>query len=102
MPISYARARATWPGTSALMTHIEANHVYLIFAFYTGDAAGQNMVTFCTAAICAGAHRPRAVRATHAHDAGAHGRVLVHEVIGGVQTGSIGVSGHISNGIADS
>ncbi|HYW10241.1 MAG TPA: hypothetical protein VE913_24970 [Longimicrobium sp.] len=32
--------------------HVEANHVYLVFAFHTGDAAGQNMVTFCTAAIC--------------------------------------------------
>lgn len=35
-----------------MMTHVEANHVYLVFAFHTGDAAGQNMVTFCTAAIC--------------------------------------------------
>jgi hydroxymethylglutaryl-CoA reductase (NADPH) len=35
-----------------LLVHLEANHVYLIFTFHTGDAAGQNMVTSCTAAIC--------------------------------------------------
>ncbi len=29
----------------------EGNHVHLIFAFTTGDAAGQNMVTIATAAI---------------------------------------------------
>ncbi|MGO8673425.1 MAG: hydroxymethylglutaryl-CoA reductase [Capsulimonadaceae bacterium] len=32
--------------------HIEGNHVYLNFEFTTGDAAGQNMVTIATAAIC--------------------------------------------------
>src|SRR3989454_7421078 len=32
--------------------HLESRCVYLIFAFHTGDAAGQNMVTFCTAAVC--------------------------------------------------
>lgn len=31
---------------------IEANHVYLICSFTTGDAAGQNMVTFATNALC--------------------------------------------------
>lgn len=31
---------------------VEGNHVYLACAFRTGDAAGQNMVTFATAAIC--------------------------------------------------
>ena len=31
---------------------IEGNHVYLIFEFLTGDAAGQNMVTIATEAIC--------------------------------------------------
>lgn len=35
-----------------LKTNIEGNQVNLVFEFYTGDAAGQNMVTFCTAAIC--------------------------------------------------
>ena len=32
---------------------IEGNHVYVIFTFHTGDAAGQNMVTIATQAICA-------------------------------------------------
>ena len=31
---------------------LEGNHVYLNFEFRTGDAAGQNMVTICTEAIC--------------------------------------------------
>jgi hydroxymethylglutaryl-CoA reductase (NADPH) len=32
---------------------VEGNHVYLVFEFTTGDAAGQNMVTIATEAICA-------------------------------------------------
>ena len=124
-----------------LMTHIEANHVYLIFAFYTGDAAGQNMVTFCTAAICAdilerspiaptswylesnmsGDKKATALSFFQTRGRNAIAEVLVDRelfekrmhttpermaeywrmsFIGGVQTGSIGVSGHISNGIA--
>src|SRR5262245_38155113 len=31
---------------------VEGNHVYLTFEFGTGDAAGQNMVTIATQAIC--------------------------------------------------
>ncbi|MCU7843903.1 MAG: hydroxymethylglutaryl-CoA reductase [Candidatus Thiodiazotropha sp. (ex Monitilora ramsayi)] len=31
---------------------VEGNHVYLRFDFHTGDAAGQNMVTIATQAIC--------------------------------------------------
>ena len=31
---------------------VEGNHVYLSFEYTTGDAAGQNMVTFATDAIC--------------------------------------------------
>lgn len=31
---------------------VEGNHVYLVFDFTTGDAAGQNMVTIATEAIC--------------------------------------------------
>jgi hydroxymethylglutaryl-CoA reductase (NADPH) len=31
---------------------VEGNHVYLRFDFHTGDAAGQNMVTIATRAIC--------------------------------------------------
>ncbi|RFA25578.1 3-hydroxy-3-methylglutaryl-CoA reductase [Alkalilimnicola ehrlichii] len=39
---------------------VEGNHVYLHFEFATGDAAGQNMVTIATEAICAHilAHAP--------------------------------------------
>jgi len=35
-----------------LRTVIEGNHVYLELCFLTGDAAGQNMVTFAAEAIC--------------------------------------------------
>ena len=31
---------------------VEGNHVYLNFSFTTGEAAGQNMITFATAGIC--------------------------------------------------
>jgi hydroxymethylglutaryl-CoA reductase (NADPH) len=34
-------------------TAIEGNHLYLDCAYATGEAAGQNMVTFATAALCA-------------------------------------------------
>ena len=39
---------------------VEANHVYVNFEFETGDAAGQNMVTLATAALCRdiAAHSP--------------------------------------------
>ena len=124
-----------------LMTHIEANHVYLIFAFYTGDASGQNMVTFCTAAICediltrspimpqtwflesnmSGDKKATALSFLQTRGRNAIAEVVIERdlftkrmhttpdkmaeywrmsFIGGVQTGSIGVSGHISNGIA--
>ncbi len=137
-----AAARQTRHGRLLdLMTQIEANHVYLIFAFHTGDAAGQNMVTFCTAAICeeilartpvqprywflesnmSGDKKATALGFLHTR-----GRNVTAEVnlprelvierlhttpermsdywrvsfIGGVQSGSIGVNGHIANGIA--
>lgn len=35
-----------------LVANIEGNHLILMFDFQTGDAAGQNMVTICTDAIC--------------------------------------------------
>jgi hydroxymethylglutaryl-CoA reductase (NADPH) len=124
-----------------MMTHIEANHVYLIFAYHTGDAAGQNMVTFCTAAICRDILDRTPVqprywflesnmsgdkKATAMSFLQTRGRNVTAEVclprelvtrglrttpermveywqmsfVAGVQTGSIGVSGHIANGIA--
>jgi len=36
-----------------MRTVVEGNHVYLHFDYETGDAAGQNIVTFATEAICA-------------------------------------------------
>ncbi|MEK7413039.1 MAG: hydroxymethylglutaryl-CoA reductase [Planctomycetota bacterium] len=35
-----------------LRVTVEGNHVYLLFDYSTGDAAGQNMVTIATQAIC--------------------------------------------------
>lgn len=35
-----------------LRVTVEGNHVYLLFDFSTGDAAGQNMVTIATQAVC--------------------------------------------------
>lgn len=35
-----------------LRVTVEGNHVYLGFDYATGDAAGQNMVTIATAAVC--------------------------------------------------
>lgn len=124
-----------------LLAHVEANHVYLIFAFHTGDAAGQNMVTFCTAAICdeilattpvaplswyLEANMSGDKKATVLSFLHTRGRHVMAEVtlprklvqrglhttpermaeywsmsfVGGAQSGSIGVSGHIANGIA--
>lgn len=35
-----------------LHTHMEGNHVYLMCEYTTGDAAGQNMTTIATQALC--------------------------------------------------
>ncbi|TVP55212.1 MAG: 3-hydroxy-3-methylglutaryl-CoA reductase [Gemmatimonadales bacterium] len=124
-----------------LATHVEANHVYLIFSLHPGDAAGQNMVTMCTAAICEDILERTPVtpewwflesnmsgdkKATVLSFLNTRGRNVMAECriprrlvekglhttpeqmdrywrmsfIGGVQTGSIGVSGHIANGLA--
>ena len=124
-----------------LLAHIEANHVYLILAYHTGDAAGQNMVTFCTEAVCeallAGspikpvswfieANMSGDKKATVLSFLHTRGRHVMAEVtlprrlvekglhttpdrmaeywrmsfVGGAQSGSIGVSGHVANGIA--
>lgn len=121
--------------------YVEGNHVYLTFAFRTGDAAGQNMVTFCTAAICEDILERAPVRPRHwyleANLSGdkkataqsllmTRGRNVSAEAIlprravqrylrttpermcdywrmcfvGGVQSGSIGASGHVANAIA--
>ena len=45
---------------SAVRSTIEGNHVYLDVVFTTGDAAGQNIATFATEAVCRyiAAHSP--------------------------------------------
>ena len=124
-----------------LLVHMETRTVYLMFAFYTGDASGQNMVTLCTDAICQDivARTPVAPRqwfiesnlsgdkkATALSFMNTRGRKVMAEVtvpralvesvlhttpervcdywrlsfIAGVQSGSIGVTGHFANGIA--
>ncbi len=35
-----------------LRLNMEGNQILVVFEYYTGDAAGQNMVTLCTDAIC--------------------------------------------------
>lgn len=37
---------------TSITPQIEGDHVYLVCSFTTGDAAGQNMVTFATNALC--------------------------------------------------
>jgi hydroxymethylglutaryl-CoA reductase (NADPH) len=124
-----------------LLAHVEANHVYLILAYHTGDAAGQNMVTFCTEAVCERilaespvkpvswfleANMSGDKKATVLSFLQTRGRHVMAEVtlprrlvekglhttpdlmaeywrmsfVGGAQSGSIGVSGHVANGIA--
>jgi hydroxymethylglutaryl-CoA reductase (NADPH) len=124
-----------------LQIHMQTRTVYLVFAFHTGDASGQNMVTLCTDAICQDliARTPVAPlrwfiesnlsgdkKATAMSFLHTRGRKVMAEVtvprelverqlhttpeaicdywrmsfIGGVQSGSIGVTGHFANGIA--
>jgi len=136
-----AASRTRYGRLIDLSTHIEANHVYLILAIHPGDAAGQNMVTLCTAAICEDILERTPIqpsywflesnmsgdkKATVLSFLNTRGRNVIAECriprtliekglhttpeqmdrywrmsfIGGVQTGSIGVSGHIANGLA--
>ncbi len=46
------RANTNYGELIDISTTMEGNHVYLNFEFQTGDAAGQNMITICTEAIC--------------------------------------------------
>lgn len=143
----YDRLQEIVAGTSRfcrlldLKTTVIGKEVYLGFEFYTGDAAGQNMVTIATEAICqailAGAPiQPRHwfldgnlsgdKKATMLGFTYARGKKVVAEVsvdpvivrrflhvepeqmvrywqvsvLGGVQSGSIGVQGHFSNALA--
>lgn len=120
---------------------IEGNHVYLLLEFTTGDAAGQNMVTLATQAVCeliasdcpvqpsyyfvegnlsgdkkASAQSFQSVRGKKvtAEVRLTHKLVERHlhttpekmtnywrmSAIGGVLSGTIGVQGHYSNGLA--
>lgn len=124
-----------------LQVQVEARSVYVILAFHTADASGQNMVTFCTDAVCAdllerAPVKPRSwylesnmsgdKKATVLSFQQTRGRRVMAEVtlprvlverglhttpekmseywrtsfIAGVQSGSIGVSGHVANGLA--
>jgi hydroxymethylglutaryl-CoA reductase (NADPH) len=136
-----ARTRTSHGRLLDVHAHLEGNHVYLIFSFHTGDAAGQNMVTLCTEAICElilaqspvqptrwflEANMSGDKKATVLSFLSTRGRHVVTEVtiprklvrrglhttpevmvqywtmsfVGGAATGSIGVSGHVANGIA--
>ena len=44
---------------------VEGNHIYVTFEFFTGDAAGQNMVTIATQAICDDIQENSPVRPKH-------------------------------------
>ena len=120
---------------------LEGNQAYLNFEYTTGDAAGQNMVTIATDALCQAIVTDCPVKPKHwfieSNMAGdkkatalsylfvrgkkvtaevAIPRTLVRErlhttpemimecwkmsIVGGVQSGSIGVQGHYANGLA--
>lgn len=136
-----AATRTTHGELRDLHVQVESRTVYVILSFHTGDAAGQNMVTFCTDAICADLVertpvKPRVwflesnmsgdKKATVLSFQQTRGRRVMSEVtlprelveralhttpekmseywrmsfIAGVQSGSIGVSGHVANGLA--
>ncbi len=136
-----AATRTSHGSLQDLQIHIETRTVYLILQYHTGDAAGQNMVTICTEAVCADLMARTPVQPRHwfiesnmSGDKKAtvlsflhgRGRKVIAEVtlpralvevglhttpermedywrmsfVGGVQTGSIGVSGHVANGLA--
>lgn len=123
-----------------MRVQLQANHVYLIFDFHTGEAAGQNMVTICTDAICeelmartpvapeywviesnmSGDKKATALSFLETRGRNATAEVVVPRqlvesslratperiadywrmcFVGGVQTGSIGVNGHIANAV---
>ena len=45
-------ANSRYAKLTDMKINVEGNHLILTFEYLTGDAAGQNMVTFCTDAIC--------------------------------------------------
>jgi hydroxymethylglutaryl-CoA reductase (NADPH) len=121
--------------------HVEGNHVHLVLSYTTGEAAGQNMVTLCTEAVCQDllartpfkplhwfleANMSGDKKATTQSLLNTRGRKVVAEAvlpaalvkaqlhasverlsdywrmsfIGGAQSGSVGVGGHVANGLA--
>ncbi len=136
-----AATRTSHGRLTEVQSHIEANYVYLIFDYWTGDAAGQNIATFCTDSVCQyiianTPFKPRYwflesnmsgdKKATVLSFLHTRGRNVIAETtlprrlverglhttpermcdhwrmsfVGGAQAGSIGVSGHVSNGLA--
>jgi hydroxymethylglutaryl-CoA reductase (NADPH) len=124
-----------------LHVQVAGRSVYVILSFYTADASGQNMVTFCADAICADVLRRAPVqprrwflesnmsgdkKATVMSFQQTRGRRVLADVtlprelvvrglhttpermcdywrmsfVAGVQSGSIGVAGHVANGLA--
>ena len=124
-----------------LKTAVLGKELYLIFEYTTGDAAGQNMVTLATEAICRDLLEKAPVKPRHffleANLSGdkkasmlaftfARGKKVVAEatvpreivkkhlraepadlvrywqvaILGGIQSGSIGVHGHYANALA--
>jgi hydroxymethylglutaryl-CoA reductase (NADPH) len=51
--VAVAQQTSRYARCVAVEAIVEGNHVYLCCAFRTGEAAGQNMATIATAAICA-------------------------------------------------
>lgn len=47
-----AKETSRYATLKKLNTSVEGNQATVVFHFFTGDASGQNMVTFCTEAIC--------------------------------------------------
>jgi hydroxymethylglutaryl-CoA reductase (NADPH) len=108
-----------------LSPHVEGDHVYLVCSYTTGDAAGQNMVTIATEAVCAVILEKSPVKplfwfveanfsgdkkASAMSFVGVRGRKVTASVelpgeeirkqLRGVMSGSIGVQGHYANGLA--
>jgi hydroxymethylglutaryl-CoA reductase (NADPH) len=61
-----AEATSRFAKLRDMRVNLEGNHVYLIFEYTTGDAAGQNMVTIATQAICELIAERSPVRPRHA------------------------------------
>ena len=124
-----------------IKTTVNGTSVYLIFEYTTGDAAGQNMVTVATEAVCrkiieGSPVKPRCwyiegnlsgdKKASMLSFLGARGKKVIAEAVlsrkivkkflhcspqdmvlyfktsllGGIQSGSIGVQGHFANALA--